>query len=516
MYFLYIFFSCHSEDINYEQIADNDHDGVTLQDGDCDDLNPYIYPQALEICDSIDNNCDGFIDTNLDVLSSFYLDLDGDGFGATIEEMESCDLPQGYSFYGGDCNDQDPDVHPNIEVDWEYSFFNFDCDDVVQPYLKSSQANWGIYDMNSLLVVSDWTQENSTSNQVQQQLISISEQNLYLLNFPAEQYIVNQFQGITLQPFAIGTQNGNLAIFAKEQLGSDQGILLYDLESLRQPTNGISNFWNGSIGFLSLPQFELTDMQEVGDFLGLGNIIGILAHNNEFRYMLLYEELGDIILEEPSGWYQSMEWDQGNVVLSQQDLSYMGEKIWGLGDINGDGYDDVALQTTGSDIVHIIKGSFEPRFLYPFWTLQSEIGCDLSISSADFGDPIIFCNQDNQSFVYTDYHHGGSSDIMSANLQFSKKIDSIFRIDTQDAQFDLYHQYFAVLSNNQLLFHQRQEGVFQELQHVGYSFPTEIITEIFPISYNRELSGQDNLHEQISVVLGSTSNVYWLNSPFLE
>ena len=50
--------------------------------GDCDDLNPMVYPVALEICDGVDNNSDGMSDgaDALDV-SKWYLDADGDAYG---------------------------------------------------------------------------------------------------------------------------------------------------------------------------------------------------------------------------------------------------------------------------------------------------------------------------------------------------------------------------------------------------------------------------------------------------
>jgi hypothetical protein len=41
---------------------DRDEDGF-CNDIDCNDLNPAIYPGALEVCDSIDNNCDGIVDS---------------------------------------------------------------------------------------------------------------------------------------------------------------------------------------------------------------------------------------------------------------------------------------------------------------------------------------------------------------------------------------------------------------------------------------------------------------------
>ena len=60
--------------------ADLDADGFIAQD-DCDDSDASAYPGADEVCDEVDNNCDGSIDENPIDGEAFYLDTDGDGYG---------------------------------------------------------------------------------------------------------------------------------------------------------------------------------------------------------------------------------------------------------------------------------------------------------------------------------------------------------------------------------------------------------------------------------------------------
>ena len=90
--------------------TDADGDGYAIEDGDCDDSDEATHPGTEEICDGIDNNCNGLIDEG--VTTTFYVDEDGDGFGSADEAVESCKPPAGYAVNGTDCDDGDAESRP--------------------------------------------------------------------------------------------------------------------------------------------------------------------------------------------------------------------------------------------------------------------------------------------------------------------------------------------------------------------------------------------------------------------
>jgi hypothetical protein len=67
-----------------------------------------------EICDGIDNDCDGDVDEEDAIdCKTCYRDEDGDSYGLDGDTRCLCDPNgSGYSIQAGDCNDSDPNTHP--------------------------------------------------------------------------------------------------------------------------------------------------------------------------------------------------------------------------------------------------------------------------------------------------------------------------------------------------------------------------------------------------------------------
>ena len=120
-----------------DEVADLDVDGYSICAGDCDDDESAVNPGAVEVCNGLDDDCDPMSDEN----------SDGDGDGISICGGD-CDDDDGTTYLGApeqcdgvdndcdghdggpgpDCDDGDPDVHPDAE-EIPYDGVDNDCDD---------------------------------------------------------------------------------------------------------------------------------------------------------------------------------------------------------------------------------------------------------------------------------------------------------------------------------------------------------------------------------------------------
>lgn len=85
---------------------------------DCDDRNAAVHPSAAEVCDDVDNDCDGRADgaNSVEDAPFWYEDQDGDGIGNSLRKRELCHAPAGFVATGGDCDDFDPAVPAGAET----------------------------------------------------------------------------------------------------------------------------------------------------------------------------------------------------------------------------------------------------------------------------------------------------------------------------------------------------------------------------------------------------------------
>jgi len=84
--------------------------GYVLDNTDCDDDEAASFPDNPEVCDELDNDCDGLVDEG--VTTTWYTDADADGYGDDLGQEEACSQPSGTAEVGGDCNESDGDINP--------------------------------------------------------------------------------------------------------------------------------------------------------------------------------------------------------------------------------------------------------------------------------------------------------------------------------------------------------------------------------------------------------------------
>jgi len=87
-------------------------DGSRNAGRDCDDSDPSVSPHGQEVCNGVDDDCDGNVDEGL--LATVFRDGDGDLYGDPSQDAKMCffQIRSPWVLNGTDCNDKDPSVNP--------------------------------------------------------------------------------------------------------------------------------------------------------------------------------------------------------------------------------------------------------------------------------------------------------------------------------------------------------------------------------------------------------------------
>ena len=172
--------------------------GYVSDSTDCDDTTNLIYPGAEEICNYLDDDCDGIIDDNLSYIHS-YQDADGDDFGNIEIDSLACAIPFGYVVDDTDCDDTNPNIYPGApEI---LNGIDDDCDGSTDEDL----------DINNELLDAFKIYPNPTENilhidykwndEVEIEIVNTIGQSIYttkLLSFPADIQVDKYAAGIYL------------------------------------------------------------------------------------------------------------------------------------------------------------------------------------------------------------------------------------------------------------------------------------------------------------------------------
>ncbi|MFN7145078.1 MAG: putative metal-binding motif-containing protein, partial [Myxococcota bacterium] len=104
---------------------DADSDGYS-DEVDCDEAHATVNPDADEVCDGMDNDCDGAIDEDVTDAGTWFPDADADTFGDPAGAVTGCEAPAGFVSDDTDCDDADAAVSPGS--DEVCNLVDDDCD----------------------------------------------------------------------------------------------------------------------------------------------------------------------------------------------------------------------------------------------------------------------------------------------------------------------------------------------------------------------------------------------------
>ncbi|MFK8054558.1 MAG: HYR domain-containing protein [Saprospiraceae bacterium] len=287
--------------------VDGDSDGFGAS-CDCDDTDPLVNPDATEICDGIDNDCNLQIDEAGGTIT-YYADSDGDSYGDPMVTTTACSLPTGYVLDNTDCDDTDSATYPGAPelCDGKDNNCNNTIDegaiDITPPVITCTSLSITAAAGSTTTITPADVFGSGSDNCSSVTLVSVSPSSFllagtYNVTLTAEDDAGNQATCMTTVTITIQTSNGSYCGLSASQPWTEwvANVTFADLDNTSSKcgtTCGYSNFTSEVASVLTGSDYDLVltpglsyngyepdlywrtwiDWNQDGDFLDAGEMV---------------------------------------------------------------------------------------------------------------------------------------------------------------------------------------------------------------------------------------------------
>ncbi len=305
--------------------VDLDGDGFS-EDEDCDDSNAAVHPAADELCNGIDDDCDGVVDDSaaLDA-TEWFADLDADGFGDASAAAWACEAPSGHVGDSSDCDDADGTVFPGAPEVCGDARIN-DCAGTLEDAVAACPVQWP-----ETTADADVSWEGADASWGFGQSVSIS----------------GDLDGDGLADVLVGDPRVSTIEGSEGRVYVDLGGALSDSDGGGPGAQAtVDGEWYG--GRLGQSVDIVRDINADGfDDILLG--APTAGSGSEGRAQLFLGPMEGVLSES----------DRDVTVYGTSEASGFGQVVVSLGDFNGDGPGDIAIAAPTEDdgVVYLWSGS---------------------------------------------------------------------------------------------------------------------------------------------------------------